>query len=344
MPPPARTPGPHDNLIGAATIILTLIGWSSIPLFLRHFSHSIDAWTANGWRYTFSALIWAPVLVICLRRRSLPHGLWKAAIWPSVFNTVAQICFALAPYYIKPGLMTFSLRVHIVFVTLGAAVLFAAERRIIRTPWFLIGVAMVTLGALGTIMLQPGGLEGGTAFGVALSIGSGFLYACYSLSVRHFMHGMNPLQAFAAISQYTALGVLIPMFIWADRSGAGAFDLSTGQMTLLLASALIGIGIGHTLYFVSMARLGLAVSAGVVQLQPVLVAVASYFMFNELLTLGQWLCGGGAIAGAGLILYAQQRLSARTFPAGSCQGCGYDLCGLNGVPCPECGRAAVNPT
>ncbi len=305
----ARTPRPHDNLIGAATIILTLVGWSSIPLFLKHFSHVIDAWTANGWRYTFSALVWLPVLVLGWRRKSLPPGLWKAALWPSVFNTVAQACFALAPYYVDPGLMTFSLRIHIVFVTVGAAIFFAAERRVIRTSWFLVGVALVFLGAAGTIALKPGGIGGGTARGVALSLASGFLYACYSLAVRRTMHGMNPLQAFAAISQYTAVGVMIPMFIWGKHGGADALGLSPSQMTLLLASALIGIGLGHTLYYVSMARLGLAVSAGVVQLQPVLVSIASYFMFGERLTIPQWICGGAAIAGAGMILLAQQRLS-----------------------------------
>ncbi|MGJ8868448.1 hypothetical protein, partial [Salmonella enterica] len=69
------------------------------------------------------------------------------------------------PYYIDPGLMTFSLRIHIVFVTVGAAIFFAAERRVIRTPWFLVGVALVFFGAAGTIALKPGGIEGGTALG-----------------------------------------------------------------------------------------------------------------------------------------------------------------------------------
>ncbi len=46
---------------GAMTVTLTLIGWSSVPLFLRYFADSIDAWTSNGWRYGVSALLWAPV-------------------------------------------------------------------------------------------------------------------------------------------------------------------------------------------------------------------------------------------------------------------------------------------
>ena len=51
----AAPPGPRAA--GVVTILLTLVGWSSIPLFLKHFTHLIDGWTANGWRYAISALI-----------------------------------------------------------------------------------------------------------------------------------------------------------------------------------------------------------------------------------------------------------------------------------------------
>jgi drug/metabolite transporter (DMT)-like permease len=132
-------------------IVATLIGWSSVPLFLKHFSHSIDAWTSNGWRYGFSALLWAPVLMYGAMRSSLPGGLWRAAIVPSIFNCAGQVCFTWAHYKIDPGLLTFGLRMQIVFVALGAYLLFPAERRVIRTPSFLLGAVTVFGGTIGTI-------------------------------------------------------------------------------------------------------------------------------------------------------------------------------------------------
>lgn len=255
--------------------------------------------------------MWAPVLVIGLMRKNLPPGLWKAALWPSVFNIAGQICFALAPYYIEPGLMTFSLRAQIVFVTLGAALLFPAERLVIRRPGYLIGIACVVGGTVATILLKPGGLGSGTTIGVVLALSSGILYSGYALCVRHFMHGANPLQAFAVISQYTALGVLIPMFIWGDKSGMVATTLAGRQFLYLLLSSLIGIGLGHTLYYFSIGRLGLAVSSGVVQLQPFLVSVASMFLFNERLSPLQWGTGAIAISGAIVILLEQHQVAAR---------------------------------
>lgn len=352
-----------DQFTGVTLIVLTLLGWTSIPLFLKHFASMIDPWTANGWRYGFSALLWVPVLIIGSARRTLPPGLWRAALVPSLFNAAAQVCFAIAPYMVGPGLMTFSMRLQIVFLTTGAALFFPAERRIIKSPGFIAGISMVLIGTCITLLLKPDGLGGGTAKGIALAITAGFLYAAYGLSVRHFMHGMKPFPAFAAVSQYTALVIVILMFIWGDKQsptdlvgGMHALDLSALQFGLLLLSSVIGIGLGHTMYFASIARLGLAVSSGVVQLQPITVSVCSYFLFGELLTPGQWAGGLVAIAGAGIMLFAQHRLQKRRLPPAAlepaaeaedpatvlCASCGFDLEGLpNAEPCPNCGNTAA---
>jgi drug/metabolite transporter (DMT)-like permease len=299
---------------GVMMILLTLSGWTSIPIFLRWFKDDIDGWTANGWRYGFSALMWLPVLALGLWRKNLPKGLWRAALVPSVFNALAQICFGLAPYYVSPGLMTFSLRFQIVFLTFGAVLLFPQERRVIRSPGFLVGVAMVLAGTISVLLLKDGGIFTGVngevpAVGVALSVGAGLLYAGYALSVRKYMTGMPAFTAFSAVSQYTGAALLICMFIWGERSGAALIELPPMTISLVLLSAVIGIGLGHTLYYASISRLGLAVSSGVVQLQPITVSVVSFFVFGERLSPVQWAVGVFAIIGAGLILYTQHRLA-----------------------------------
>lgn len=305
---------------GAITIVMTLVGWSSIPLFLKHFSHSIDAWTSNGWRYGFSALLWSPVLILGIMRSSLPPGLWRAAIVPSIINCAAQAVFCWAHYKIDAGLLSFGLRSNIVFVTIGAAIFFAAERRVIRSPGFLLGILMVVGGTVGTILLGDLELRGATLSGVILAIASGAGFAGYSLSVRHFMHGVNAIQSFAAISLYTAMGTTVLMLTLGEESGAtalallsmpaqaGGWSLPVGQFTLLLISAVIGIALGHVFYYYSISRLGVAVSSGVVQLQPFLVAIGSFALFGEELTGLQWASGTIAIAGAAVVLYVQHYL------------------------------------
>ncbi|MBL8877222.1 MAG: DMT family transporter [Phycisphaerae bacterium] len=299
---------------GIALILTSLACWTTIPLFLRFFTGQVDGWTANGWRYGFSALLWLPLLLVAAWKRTLPAGLWKAALWPTIFNTAAQVCFGLAPYFVDPSLMTFSLRFQIVFVTCAAAIMFPAERAIIKKPGFILGIAMVVCGTMLTIALTPGGLGKGTAVGVILSIASGLLYAGYALSVRATMHGMKPLLAFSAVSQLTAAFMIALMILFArdlqtkeHDFGLGVLKMSGSMWAMMLASAIIGIGIGHTAYFKSIQALGLAVSAGVVQLQPITVSIIAPFLFphDAHLTVAQWATGLIAVAGAATMLITQ---------------------------------------
>lgn len=308
--PPSQHAG-KSSLSGVVLIFVTLLGWSSVPLFLRYFTGYIDAWTANGWRYGMSALFWVPAMVWSASRGSLPKGVWKAALFPAMFNIAAQICFALAPYYILPGMLTFLLRLQIVFVAVGAYILFPAERLVLRSPTYIVGVVTVFGGLMGLCFLGETPPSGGTLVGIILGISAGLLYGAYSLAVRRCIHDIHPIHAFGAISLFTASG-LIPLMLWQGKSlGAEVFQLSTQQFLMLIASAMAGIAITHVTYYAAIARLGVSLSAGVILLQPFICSAASYFLFDERLTLGQWLSGAGALVGAGVMLDTQRRLQRR---------------------------------
>lgn len=323
---PGHAPSLAATWTGIVTVVLTLIGWSSIPLFISYFSASLDAWTSNGWRYGFSALLWAPVLVWGWRKRSLPAGLWRAAAMPALFNTVGQVVFAWSFYKIDPTTATFGLRMQIVFVAIGAYVLFPVERELLRRRPTWLAIALVLAGIGGTIFLAPGGGAGLGAggsterashvFGVVLAVAGGLLFAGYGLAVRKCMHGFHPVTAFAAISQYTALVMVALMLVMGSDIHTGAWDgglsawrLADDQFALLLLSAVVGIALGHVLYYIAIARLGVAVTSGVIQLQPFLVAVGAYLFLGEAVTTEQMLAGVVAVAGAVLLLTMQWRVS-----------------------------------
>lgn len=291
---------------GVLTVALTLLGWSSVPLFLRHFAHSIDAWTSNGVRYGFAALLWLPALLLAKKRGTLPRGLLRAAVLPSVFNCLGQVAFALAHYRTDPGLLTFGMRTQIVWVALGAAALFPGERRLLARPAFLLGMALVFCGSLSMILLGDA-MRGATSEGFGLAVLAGALFALYGLAVRRNMHGAPPILAFAAISQYTAAGMVIAMLLRGKDAGLAALALPGPEIGLLLLSAVIGIALGHVFYYVSIARLGVTATAGVIQLQPFVVSVASYFLFGERLKAAQWVSGGVAVGGAALMFWVQGR-------------------------------------
>lgn len=317
-PPPPGAPSrggdaalPQDQFVGVTMIVLTLAGWTSIPLFLRHFASQIDLWTSNGWRYGAAALVWAPVVLLGAMRKTLPPGLWRKALLPAGLNSVAQVFFTGAFYHLDPAMAAFGLRSNIIFASIGAAILFAAERRVIRSTGFLIGMLMVIAGTCGTLLLDDSFGEKSSAVGITYAVIAGALYAAYALAVRICMKGIPTLVSFSAISVYTAAAMVALMLAFGERSGAAAIDLSPTQFALLMVSALVGIAMGHVTYYLSIARLGVAVSAGVIQLQPFTVAAISAPLFGELLTGPQWALGAVAVAGTILMLIVQNRMAAR---------------------------------
>lgn len=333
MPEPSN---PDSRWLGVVTVLATLVGWCSIPIFLRHFSHSIDPWTSNGWRYGFAALLWLPVILLGFQRRDLPKGLWKAALVPAAFNSLGQICFTYAHYQVDPALLTFGLRVQIIFVTLGALLLFPAERLIVRKPLFILGIALVFGGTLATVLADSNITKGATTLGVLLAVGAGALFACYGLSVRHYMHGIGSLTAFAAISQYTAIVQIILMLLLGRSLGAEAVThLALDQFLLLLLSAVIGIALGHVFYYISIKQLGVAVSAGVIQLQPFGVGIASFYFFEEKLTPLQWTMGSLAVCGAALILRVQHKAQRAIRSAAAEQQACEDIAPIETGTAPE---------
>ncbi len=329
--------------MGVVTIALTLLGWSSVPLFIRHFAESIDLWTSNGWRYGFSAFVWLPVVLWGLYRGGLPAGIWRKSLVPAALNALGQVAFAWSFYKIDPATATFGLRTQIVFVAVGAYLLFPSERRLLRDPRMWAGMAMVGIGVAGTVYFGHGLPRGAQAFGVALAIASGFFFAAYGLAVRHSMHGYHPVTAFAVISQYTAAVMVALMLMLGDRWGAGALDLSGGQFVLLLVSSVVGIALGHVFYYISIARLGVAVSSGVIQLQPFIVSIGQTALGWQSLSAAQWGSGLIAVAGALMMLAVQWLLTrgdARRAKLAACPQCGYPRTGLApGAKCPECGHA-----
>lgn len=317
--PPAVRPGP-SLLKGGITVVMTLLGWSSIPLFLFHFASKIDPWTSNGWRYGFSALLWLPLLLAILVRGRMPRGLWVAALVPSLLNAVGQVAFTWAHYRIDPGLVTFGLRSQLIFVAIGAWILFPRERAVIRTRGYLAGLVLLLCGTSAVLMYGEG--FGARAYfeGVVMAVGSGLLFACYGLSVRRFMEGYHPVVAFAAICQYTGVAMVLLMFLFGDAAADGAFaglrgmtalTMSAEQFLYLLLSGVIGIALGHVFYYIAIANLGVAVAAGVLQLQPFIVAVFSGILFGQAMAPIQWVGGLIAVTGALLMLDMQRRVSQR---------------------------------
>lgn len=306
--------------MGIWLVALTLFSWAAVPLFLHQFKKDgvIDPFTANGWRYGVSALFWLPYLGWLASKGQLPRALLAAAAVPVAFNILGQTAFTWGPTLLEPGFFSFVFRVQIVFVALGAYFLFPGERAVLRSPRFWLGSALVVVGSVGLVMFHGDPLQGAKAdhpklslLGVVVALASGVLFAGYGVSVRYFVSKYTPIAAFGVICQFTAVGLVAVMLLLGKEHGRTALDLSGPQWVTLVASAFVGIAISHVMYYASIKRLGVSISSGILQLQPIFTAVGSMFLFGELLTPLQWTSGLVGVAGAVLMLWAGAAVNTR---------------------------------
>lgn len=297
-------------------MVLTLAGWSVTPVFIGYLSRNgIDAWTNNGWRYALAAIVWAPLILFTAWRGKLPPRLMRRALIPAAINSVAQTLFTRGFYSVDPTLFVIGLRLQIVFVAIGAAILFPGERAVIRTRSFILGSILATLGIVGVLFF---GLRDTAAvdspemiLGMTLAVLSGACFGGYALAVRHVMQGVPSPLAFAAIAQHTAVAMVAIMLFASPDHGLAPLGVPPIVLTVLLISTFTGIAGTHVFYYMSINRIGVAVTTAVLQLQPFGVGIISYFVLHEELSLPQWACGLVAIAGAALALWVQARLRRR---------------------------------
>lgn len=311
--PPIKPPlsPAASQALGIGAILITLLAWTGTPLLLKFFSDKLDVWTMNGWRYGFVALIWSPLILLALSRKTFPKALWKAALPATAFNIGAQVCFAASFYKIDASTVAFALRPQIIFVTLGALFFFPAERRVIRSPWFLFGGVLVIGGVLFVIGLGDDFGSGANLSGVLLAVAAAFGFSGYALAIRPVMKVAGPFLAYAVISAYTAVGCLSLMLLFGNRMGADVTDLSLRLLWLLTLSAMLGLAIGHTAYYTAIKHIGVAPSSALIQLQPFTVAIGEVLlpMFAVTLLASQWVAGSVAVFGAILMLVVQHRIA-----------------------------------
>lgn len=300
---------PHGRFqwLGTLVLVAAVFCWSLIPPMLKALTPYIDAWTTNGIRYPFSALLLLLPLWFEYRRGRIDPRIYKMALVPTAFNIVAQVTWALVPYYLDATRMGFFVRISVVFSIFGGFLCFPEERRLLSSAWFWLGV----LGsAVGITIMSFGGEDlpqGASLIGILLALGCGATYGSYAVAVRYILQGARPWVAFPIISAYTSLGLLVMMFTQGKPSQL--LDLTLGMWAFLLLSAAIGVAVAHTLYYMAIERLGVAISSSTQLVAPFLTSYWCYLSFGETITLMQWIGGIVLFVGGVLLILSQTRLA-----------------------------------
>ncbi len=292
----------RKQFLAFPALLVSILSWSSIPLFLKYFTVSLDAWTVNGVRYAIAALLLLPAL------RTLPATLhrrtfWRNALVPAIVNSIGQVGWALIPYYVTASVMGFGIRTSFLFTVGGSLWLLPEERYLLGSLPFWAGG---TLCIAGVGALFWGSLRQASASipGLAILLGSAAVWGFYSISVRKFMRGYPPHCSFAAISLYSA-GIIVVLMLSFGRISR-LLLLAPAGFGLLALSAFLGIALAHVLMYYVLGHLGAIVESGAEMMTPFLTFCGAALIFGERLSAVQWMGGLGVISGCVLMVSAHR--------------------------------------
>ena len=279
-----------------------------MPVFLKHFAASLDAWTVNGTRYTVGMLIWLPYVLHRQRLGSrTDRSVWRDALEPAVANVLAQVTWALAPYYNEASVIGFMMRTTFLFSAILGYFLLREERALIRHPVFAAGALGILVGVF---LMYRGGLSEArtSAAGLAVMIGTAACWAMYGISVQRRVQTYPARLSFGVISVYTSVALLMLMFLFGRPADLAA--VSGRDAVLLVVSAILGIGLGHVMLYRAIRVLGAVITQSTFSIVPFIGALIAYAVLGEVLTPLQWL-GGCLIVGAcALLLWLKRQITS----------------------------------
>jgi len=314
-------------------LFLTLLGSGAVPVFLRFLLKpgadgglGLDPWIVNALRYSSAPIFWFPFVAMKWRQGTAggddsptlgePHyrgGIWKAAMVPTFFNLLTQICWGAAAVYAEANVIGFVARLAFPFTVLYSFLLFPGERKLIKKPAFWIGGigTLVGLVLLSAEKLGASGSGGTTIFGFLLLFLMAVSWGGYSVSVKKQMSSYSSILSFWVISTYTTAGLLLLMILFADFTSFQKMDLQA--WTVLSASSLIGITFWHVMYYRALKGVGAIVSDGVLMISPFLTVAGSAYFLGETLSPLQAFGGFVLVCGGVLLVIAHGR-AAREEP------------------------------
>jgi drug/metabolite transporter (DMT)-like permease len=281
---------------------------STVPLFLKYFTPYLDAWTVNGFRYITVFIIMLPLVIKFIRSGKYSAYMWKIALIPAAFNFFQQILWAWAPYFIDPGLIGFLIKSTVIWSISGSFILFADERYLMRSKMFWSGLFIAVAGFVGLSYYGNNISLSGTFLGVLFVLGSSILMSLYGLAVKKYFNETNAIVSFSLIALYTAVGIISLMFVFGNPMQA--LNVPLNIMLIIALSAFIGINMAHILFYVSLKHLGVTISYSVSFFSAFFTAILSFYIFDEKLSLFQWISGSLIIAGGMITILSKKNRKA----------------------------------
>lgn len=266
-----RRPGSHLVTLAAALFGAVLISFSAIFFGLSRVSPITGAFFRVGYAVPILFLLW---LIRRKHDHRPPSRRW-IAIGAGIALCADLLSWHTSIEFIGTGLATLIANTSVVFVAIGAWILFKEKPRtttMLAIPVILLGVTLVS------------GLGQGDAFGsnpvrgTILALMAAVFYASYMLSLRH----SNQEQAPAAGPLFEAsLGATVTLFILGFIQGGLDLEFTWPAHGWLLALAVGSQVLAWLMITYALPRLPAVETATIILIQPALTLVWGALIFDE---------------------------------------------------------------
>ncbi len=305
-----ETTSSRYRLPAILSCIGTLICWSSAPLFIKYLTGYLDLWTQNVLRYAAASLFWLPFLLYQIKAGRLPKAVWKRALLPFIPNIIMQNLWAAAFYYINPGFASLLSMTGFLWVIILSIIIFAEERKLLGNRLFRLSILLSVVGLAGVMLFHPAFMQSYTKIGITIVLLYGLIWGFYGVAVKIAFRDIDSRTGFSVVSIYTVAGLFV-LILFRGRP-AESLQMPTAGWVATIVSGIVGIALGHVLYYTSIRRIGSTVPSLVQLAQPFVVGIISYFVFSEALNPMQWVFGIVLVAGSALAISAEKNLSPPT--------------------------------
>ena len=145
-------------------------------------------------------------------------------------------------------------------------------------------------------------------------------FGLYMVSVRLCIPDVEPMLAFGVVAQFVSLGLIVGMLIAGDVTRIASQTVFS--WTLMVASSILGIALGHILMYMAIHKLGAAITSSCQTLMPFVTATIASSTLSETLTSRQWTGGVVMVIGAISLLSLEQVISPSQPPNEVSERCG----------------------
>ena len=319
----------RGKAIGA--VILATLAWGSTPVFIKIFSEpdhfpaiecqeALDPFTQTVGRYG-AALIGLLILSLLkkdMRLTRLKRRWWLLMLVPTLPNIALQICWVGAFYFLMPTMASLLAKLATILSLAFTYIFFRDERKLIGS-WKFLTAAVVGLGAAVGVVLssvarpidpaaaRPAAEGAVLLYGALLIVGSSTFWGLYSVGIKFVMrkNAIPSAPAFVIAAVYMVVAFMVLTALFGDY---GKFARIGWKLTgLIVLSGTVNIAVPHILYYYSIRRVGVAVTALVTMCTTFITAALSFAVFGEMLTVEQTCLGLVLMTSAAAAVWLSRR-------------------------------------